>query len=280
MLEIKWREDTGRPGERQTHIRHSDNGVTYMTFDPLDKESWLDNAFSTRLGGVSEGYFAEMNLCFGRGDPDETVRENFRIFGRAVGFSIDDLVISAQTHTTNVIRVGADDRGLGITRTEHLNDIDGLITNERYVGLILEFADCVPLYFADPVHHAIGLSHSGWKGTANRMGEVTVKAMQNAFGSDPADLIAVIGPSICQDCYEVSEDVACHFPASCLIDKGNGKYQLDLAEANRLILKESGLKPQNIYKPDLCTRCNPDLLFSHRATQGKRGNLGAFLMIK
>ena len=280
MINIKWRDGSASESEHYTHLHTAANGVTYLTFDPLDREDWLMNAFSTRLGGISQGYFAEMNLCFGRGDPDETVRENFRIFSEAVGFSIDQLVLSDQEHTTNVLRVTKADRGLGITRTDHLTEIDGLITNDPGVILYNEYADCVPLLFADPVHKAIGVSHSGWRGTAARMGEVTVRAMKREFGTDPADLIAVIGPSICQACYEVGEEVACHFPATCLIDKGNGKYQLDLAEANYLILNESGLKPEHIYRPELCTSCNRDWLFSHRATQGRRGNLGAFLMIR
>ena len=138
----------------------------------------------------------------------------------------------------------------------------------------------------DPVHHAIGLSHSGWRGTVARMGKCTLEAMQNAFGTEASDVYCAIGPSICQDCYEISEDVAVQFMQAfpghtpeILIDKGNGKYQLDLWKANEIVLLDAGVKKDHLEVTDVCTCCNPELLFSHRASHGKRGNLGAFLCL-
>ena len=161
------------------------------------------------------------------------------------------------------------------------------MTDEPDVVLATFYADCVPLFFVDPVKKAIGLSHSGWRGTVGKIGKVTVEKMTEEFGSDPADLYAAVGPSICQDCYEVSEDVALQFKekfakeyhSRLLLEKGGGKYQLNLWEANVCVFQEAGIKKERILMPGICTCCNPDFLFSHRASQGKRGNLAAFLGI-
>ena len=149
-----------------------------------------------------------MNLSFTRGDDPEKVRENFRRMGMVIGFETKDLVLSDQTHTTNVRLVTEADRGKGFDRERDYTDVDGLVTDTPGLMLVTIYADCVPLYFVDPVHKAVGLSHSGWKGTVHRIGKVTLERMKEAFGTRPEDVQAAIGPSICQDCYEVSEDVA------------------------------------------------------------------------
>jgi hypothetical protein len=164
--------------------------------------------------------------------------------------------------------------------------VDGLVTDEPGVILATFYADCVPLYFVDPVHRAIGLSHSGWRGTVGRMGRQTLETMAREFGTKPQEVLALVGPSICMDCYEVSADVADAFLAEfpghegeILLDKGKGKYQLDLWATNAIVLREAGILPEHLSVAGLCTCCHPDLLFSHRASHGKRGNLGAFLML-
>ena len=263
-------------------------GVTYLSYPAFTQYPWLVHGFSTRLGGVSQGMYSSMNLSFSRGDEKEAVMENYRRLGAAVGFLPEDVVTSDQTHTTNVRIVTEKDRGSGITRPRDYSDVDGMITDVPGLVLGTFYADCVPLFFVDPVHRAIGLSHSGWRGTAGRMGEVTVKKMEQTFGSRPQDIYAAIGPSICQDCYEVSEDVIEQFRTAfdpkdwdhLFYRKENGKYQLNLWEANRRILREAGVCEERISMPNLCTCCNPEFLFSHRASKGKRGNLGAFLGIR
>ena len=151
------------------------------------------------------------------------------------------------------------------------------------------YADCVPIYLVDPVRRAIGLCHSGWRGTVQGIGEVTVRKMTEAFGSQPEDLIGCIGPSICADCFEVGPEVAEEFfrafPAGshqqlCPFHGQTGKYHVDLWLANRLVLRRAGLKEEQIYTTGLCTKCNPEIFFSHRAMGAKRGNLGAFLCLK
>ena len=264
------------------------NGVPYFVFENLENTGLVRHGFSTRLGGVSEGCLSSMNLSFTRGDDPEKVRENFRRMGMVIGFETKDLVLSDQTHTTNVRLVTEADRGKGFDRERDYTDVDGLITDTPGLMLVTIYADCVPLYFVDPVHKAVGLSHSGWKGTVHRIGKVTLERMKEAFGTRPEDVQAAIGPSICQDCYEVSEDVAQAFMdefADQLDDrlvyrKGNGKYQLNLWNANERILLEAGIRPEHLRITNICTCCNHELLFSHRASHGQRGNLAAFLGLK
>ena len=268
-------------------VIHKRNEIEYLTFPALEETNVVTHLFSTRLGGVSSGHLGTMNLSYSRGDEKACVDENFRRISEILGTSPEDFVFTDQTHTANVRRVSREDKGKGILRERDYQDIDGLVTNEPGVVLSAFFADCVPLYFVDPVNRAIGLAHSGWKGTVQKIGKVVVERMQKEFGSDPADLVAAIGPSICQDCYEVSEDVTEQFQSAfpgkealLLEAKGGGKYQLDLWEANRQVFLEAGITQEHISITDICTCCNPKFLFSHRASQGKRGNLGAFLVLK
>lgn len=252
----------------------------------LDETGIVRHCFTTRYGGVSEGMFSKLNLSFTRGDVKESVEENYRRIAEAMGVPYEKIVCSDQTHTTNVRVVTEADAGTGIIRPKDYTDVDGLITNVPEITLATFYADCVPLYFVDPVHHAIGLSHSGWRGTVARMGKCTLEAMRREYGTKAADVYCAIGPSICQDCYEVSEDVAVQFEeafsgheSEILLNKGNGKYQLDLWKANEIVLLEAGVKAEHLAVTDVCTCCNPELLFSHRASHGKRGNLGAFLCL-
>lgn len=262
--------------------------VLYLTYPILDQTGIVKHGFSTRIGGVSEGYLGSMNLSFTRGDKAEAVRENYMRMAKALGVDADSFVFSQQTHTTNVRTVRFQDKGRGLLAPLTYQDVDGLITNVPGLTLTTFYADCVPLFFVDPVHKAIGLSHSGWRGTVGRMGAVTLQRMQEEYGTDPANVIAAIGPSICQDCYEVSEDVIQEFQNAfepkfhkqLFYRKENGKYQLNLWAANEIVLTEAGVPREQIAITNVCTCCNGDKLFSHRASQGKRGNLAAFLALK
>lgn len=275
-----------------------ENGVEFpfLAFPLLAEQEWLTHCFTTRMGGASEGIFATLNFSFSRGDDPEAVQENFRRVSEALGVKYGDFVLSDQTHTTNVRRVTRADAGNGLAREKMFFNTDGLITDEPGLVLSTFYADCVPLYFADPLHHAIGLSHSGWRGTARKMGRITVEAMEREFGSRPEELICAIGPSVCRDCYEVGEEVAREFQELCgetvtkedpklrgdgvVKEKGDGKYLLDLWRANELILREAGVLAEHIAVTNICTCCNHAYLFSHRASKGRRGNLGAFMAIK
>ena len=262
--------------------------VPLLTFPELDRLPFLRHGLTTRAGGVSEGYLASLNLSFSRGDREEAVRENFHRVAETLGVTEEQFVFTDQTHTANIRIVTEEDAGKGLTRPRDYHDIDGLVTNVPGLVLSAFTADCVPVLLADPVNRAIGLCHSGWRGTAGRITREALRIMRETYGTDPADVICGIAPSICHDCYEISRDVAEVFAAEfagheaeILTDGYPGdKFHLDLWQANRIVLEEAGVLPGHISVTDICTCCNPDLLFSHRASRGKRGNLGAFLMLR
>lgn len=264
--------------------------VPYLEFTPLIDIPFITHGFSTRLGGVSTGMFSSLNLGAGSSvyhDSSDNIKENFIRITESIGVEPDSLVISDQVHKTVVRLVNNNDRGKGFTVPRDYKEIDGLITNTPNVTLVTKYADCVPLFFVDPVKKAIGLSHSGWKGTVGRIGQITIDEMVCAFNSNPKDIIAVIGPSICADCYEVGEEVAVKFMyvfsdniSAILLKNDKGRYQLNLWEANRRVLLDAGLSDEHIHISKVCTSCNHELLFSHRKTGGKRGSLAAFLAIK
>ena len=282
-MEIRWH------SRKEPELKVHEHGeVVWLSWPKLDECRDFVHGFSTRLGGVSRGYLGSMNLSVSGSDDPKLIRENYRRLGEAAGFSPADTVISHQTHTANVRLMTEEDRGCGLFRERPYENVDGMITETPGIVLVTFYADCVPLYFVDPVHRAAGLSHSGWRGTVQKIGLETVRKMRECFGTRPEDLLCAIGPSICQDCYEVSRDVIDAVNASFGPDTGrglyyrkeNGRYQLDLWEANRAVLLEAGVRPEKISMPNLCTCCNPELLFSHRASGGKRGNLAAFLGIR
>lgn len=274
--------------EEEVFVVREEKGVTFLQFQGLNQCEIIEHGFSTRIGGVSEGIFSSMNLSYTRGDKEDAVTENFKRFAAAMGVECENYVFSDQTHTTNIRVVTEKDRGKGFTKDRDYTDIDGLVTNVKGLVLSTFYADCVPLYFVDSKRKAIGLAHSGWKGTVGEIGRKIIETMEKEYGSKAEDILVAIAPSICRKCYEVSEDVASEFMkifpkeewVKIMDDKGNGKYQLDLWESNKKILLRSGILKEHLFVTNLCTCCNSELLFSHRASQGKRGNLGAFLMLK
>lgn len=269
-----------------TMILHNGD-VPYLTYKKLDDISCIRHAFSTRLGGVSGGEFTSMNLSFGRGDSDANVHENYRRLCKAAGFLYESLTASKQIHETVVRRVSGENRGVGIRKPADMPSVDALVTNDHNVTLVTYYADCTPVFFVDPKVKAIGLAHAGWRGTVGEISKKVVEKMTADFGTNPSDLICAIGPVIGKCCYEVSLDCAGEFTRlfgadSPVITKTDNpdKFMIDLALANKLVLVDSGVKEENIVISDLCTRCNSDLLWSHRATGGKRGTMSAFMQIK
>ena len=262
--------------------------VPYLEYPLLTDTQIVHHGFSTRLGGVSQGCYASMNLSFTRGDDEAAVRENYHRIAKSIGVKCENMVLSQQTHTTNVRVVTEKDKGKGIVKPLDYTDVDGMVTNIHGICLVTFYADCVPLYFVDPVQKAIGLSHSGWRGTVGKIGKETIRKMEEQYGSDPKDILAAVGPSICKDCYEVSEDVILEFQKNfkerywkdLFYRKENGKYQLDLWKANEIIFKESGILPEHIAVTNVCTHCNSEILYSHRTSGDRRGNLAAFLALK
>ena len=269
----------------KTLSSRQEGAVLYYSFPAFDALGFVRHGFSTRLGGVSEGTFASMNLSFTRGDDEAAVRENFHRFCAAIRVNAEDVVISAQTHTANVKIVTAQDRGRGITRDKEYTDIDGLITNDPNVVLCTQYADCVPLFFVDPVKRVVATSHAGWRGTAAGIAAVTVEKMVAAFGCNPQDILTGIGPSIGYCCFEVDTpvyDAFCQVPVfdeGCFTANPGDKFHINLQEVNRRWMLKSGIKPEHITVTDLCTKCHPDVFWSHRITGDARGSLAAFIAL-
>lgn len=264
--------------------------VPYLHFHSFDRQKWLQLTFSTRLGGVSKGYLSTLNLGWDRGEPRENVCENYRRYCASIGSKSEKLVLSDQVHETTVRYVDERDCA-GTEIVKKLKDVDGMITDIPGLVLATSYADCVPLFFCDPVKRIVASSHSGWKGTVAGIGAETIRKMHK-MGCQPEDIEVLIGPSICQKCYEISEDVAKQFATAYEADEmeqilqkgrvtgeGEQKYQLDLWAANWFQLKRAGVQPEHIHLAGVCTCCNHELLFSHRASHGKRGNLNGFLRI-
>lgn len=262
-----------------------EEGVIFLRFPLIEQTNLVKHGFSTRLGGVSQGIYAAMNLSFGRGDKDADVKENYKRMAKALHTDTTHMVLSKQTHTANVRVVTKKDCGKGIHVPLDYTDVDALVTNEPGVMLVTFYADCVPIYLIDVKNRAIGLCHSGWRGTVKKISRCALAVMNKQYGTLPGDVTAAIGPSICGDCYEVSEDVVQEFEhifepelmPDIARKKENGKYLLDLWRANELILEEAGVPESQIQTTDLCTCCNPDIFFSHRASGGQRGGLAAFM---
>ena len=268
----------------------SGNHTVPLIESPLLQEiRGLRHGFSTRKGGVSKEHLSSLNLGFNLGDEKEKVLENFRILGSLFEAKPEDFVLTQQTHSVNVRHVGREDRGKGIFRERDYTDVDALMTDEEGVILSAFSADCVPILFYDKGHRAIASCHSGWRGTHGRILARVIEAMQREFSSKPEEIYIAIGPSICKNCYEVSEDVGeaflDAFPALREMTKNAApiervseeKFHIDLWELNRWIALENSIPAENISVSGYCTMERPDLFFSHRYSQGKRGVQGAFI---
>jgi len=261
--------------------------LPYLRFPMLDRYPEVRHGYSTRLGGVSTGYCSTMSFSVKCGDEVWQVKENFRRMAEAVGVSPDSLVLTDQVHGDVVLPVTREHRYDADGRTT-LRGVDAVVTDQWDVTLVCFTADCVPLFFYDPVHKAIGLAHAGWRGTVQQIGRKTLEQMRASYGCDPADIRVVIGPSICASCYEVSEEVAEEFrkqydekdQAQILLPGREEHYQLDLWQANKISLQQAGVPIEQIEISGVCTCCHAELLHSHRATGGKRGLLTGYLALR
>ena len=240
------------------------------------------HGFTTRFGGVSEGIFDSLNIAIKEGETEGNVRRNLQILGSALGFGLEDLVLTRQTHT-DIVRV--------VSRKDHLGcfhrdypECDGLVTCDKGVALMIFTADCTPLLFHDPVTGAVGAAHAGWRGTASVIGAKTVAAMVENFGCKPENIRAAIGPNIGGCCFETDADVpeamiaALGSEVEQFIRKSGEKYYVNLKEINALILRRAGVR--HIEISDACTACEHHRFWSHRVTRGQRGSQGAIIVCK
>jgi YfiH family protein len=257
---------------------HNHRAIPYFTFPGFDAQPGLCHAVLTRLGGVSPAPWDSLNLGWTVGDSRERVEMNYRLWAEAFGLRRQDLTTTWQVHGNRVLVADADHRG------GSLGQADALITATPYLPLVQRYADCTPILLYDPVRHACGIAHAGWRGTAARCAEATVQAMQVVFGCEPADMVAAIGPAIGPCCYEVGADVieamrASHRCADALLYPGPRSHTayLDLWQANAEQLREAGVR--HIEIAGVCTACRRDLFFSHRGDGGRSGRFGAFVML-
>jgi polyphenol oxidase len=252
--------------------------IPFFRFESFPKDGKQQHAVFTRLGGVSPAPFDSLNLSVSVADSKERVYANRRRAFGVYGRDNDTVVHAHLIHGATVTRVTQQQNG------QHVGPVDGLITNEPGCGLTMNFADCAPIFLYDPVRGAIGLGHAGWQGAVKDLPGALVRAMQAAFGSEPATLLAAIGPCIGACCYEVGEAVitAVHeayaYPGTLLIANSGPRPHFDLVAANRRNLQAAGVR--HVEASGFCTACRTDLFFSHRAEKGRTGRFGVMLMLK
>lgn len=241
------------------------------------------HGFTTRLGGVSTGYLASMNLGVRRGDTQENVQKNFEILGKSIGFDPQKAVFAVQVHRDDVRLVTAQDWGKGLyAHTDY--EADALITNTPETALFVFSADCGTILLEDRASGAVGACHAGWRGTALGIAEKTARAMMDKFGCKPENLYAALGPCIGKCCFETDGDVpeameaALGSLAAPAIVQTGEKYHVDLKYLNRVFLERAGLSPDHIDIISLCTACDTDTFWSHRRHGDKRGSLGAVIV--
>ena len=242
----------------------------------------VPHGFTTRLGGVSTGHLAGLNLGSHRGDDPKNVAENYRILTNWLGISRDDLVLTWQIHSDIVRQVTKADAA-GIDHRAY-PQCDALITNDPGTALLVFTADCTPILFHDPVTGAVGAAHAGWRGTAQDIGGKTVEAMVKAYGCRPENIRAAIGPNIAQCCFQTDRDVPDAMVALLgdqalpHIRQQGEKYYVNLKGINAQLLRNRGVT--HIEIAPQCTACDPKLFWSHRVTGDQRGSQGAIILCK
>ena len=272
--------------------RQEKDGVVFYAFEHMERTGLVRHGFSTKMGGVSEGVFASMNLSATRGDDMACVRENIRRMTHAMGMESAQTVFCEQVHETRVAVARPACYNEGIDHPDELKATDGLIANTEDVVLVTMHADCVPLFFLDPACKAVGMTHAGWRGTVADIAGETVRRMREEFGSRPADLLVGIGPSIGSCCFEVGLEVAAEFAEAFAETKpyarglllpsvaAEDKAYIDLQRTNEMLLMRAGVRPANIEIAELCTKCHPELFYSHRRDGQARGAMAAFMQLK
>lgn len=265
------------------HIKK--DGLEYFIFDNLARAG-VKHCFSTRIGGVSKGCFSSLNLAFREDDP-ENVRENYRRICSAIGTDSKNTVWTRQVHTDNIIEVTSADCGKGLFSERQEEGYDGIYTNEADVVLTGFSADCVLLFFYAPDVKAAAMTHSGWRGTVLEIGGKTADILAEKYGADKTKMLVGISPAIGKCCFQVDKPVVDEFlnklpwsNAFIEADKTTaGKFYIDLHGINQKILENHGISAENIENSRICTKCHPDLFYSHRITGNARGSLAGLISL-
>lgn len=271
----------------ESFVLKKQGSLTFYTIPLFTATNLVVHGFTTRFGGISSGDYGSLNLGLHVGDDQDAVLENRRRVCQALDVDFKNLVAGNQVHGDEIMVVTKEHLGRGHDSMERaLPNVDALITNQVGVPLSSYYADCVPLFFLDPVNMVVGLAHAGWKGTVSSIAAKTVAKMNLEYGSKPADILAGIGPSIGACCYIVGNQVierlssAFNFWHELVKNCGDDHWMLDLWETNRRVLLAAGLKDENIAVAGICTSCNSDFLFSHRASGGSAGRMASLIMLK
>lgn len=270
------------------NLIHAHNNLWYGKFSIFPEEK-IVHAISTRFQGYSQKPFNSLNLALHVQDNIPNVLNNRRIFCEGLNLDYTKMTTCQQVHGNKVICVTNELIGKGaIDFSDTIFDADALVTNLPQVPLTLFFADCTPILIYDPINHAIGTAHGGWRGTVGQIVLHTVKMMQKNYGTSPKDCLAAIGPSIGACCYEIGEEVASKFrellpeysEQILQFHQDKQKYHLDLWQANALMLQQVGLLKNNIEIAHTCTACNHDIFFSYRADNGSTGRIASIICLR
>lgn len=264
-------------------ILNEKNGIKYFTFEKMNN---VRHCFSTRVGGVSQGCYESLNLAF-REDTRENILENYRRICSAIGVDYRNTFWTRQIHGDRIVRAVASDRGKGLFLDREEEGYDAVITDEKDIVLTGFSADCVLIFYYDPVNEAVGIAHSGWRGTVLGIGGKTVEAMGREFGTEPEALICGIAPAIGKCCFQVDRPVVDEFldkveGSEKYITKdeyNDGKYYIDLHSINEMILINYGVKRDNIENSRICTKCNSELFYSHRLMGNARGSMAGMISL-
>lgn len=256
------------------------NKVVYFAFDHL---RGVKAIFSSKIGGVSQGYFSSMNLSYSRGDCSEDVRENYMRFSEAIDVPLNQMFFSDQVHGAEILQVNKDLLKQARNHEATFRGYDGLVTDESNVALVTAHADCIPVYFYDPVKKVVGLAHGGWQGTYKEITSKMIKIFIEVYESNVEDIRLSIGPGVCQNCYQVSLDLIDKFrqkfPNEAFY-KGVDQRYLDLKGIHAYQGINLGILEENIVISHLCTACRQDLFYSHRRSGQKRGGHIAVMMME
>lgn len=279
-------------------MKFNKKAIPYYSFESLNNLGFVNNAFTSKEwypDGMDGKPAYDLKVYWRPGEDIDEITETNRVFLEQLGASVDKLVTVNQKHTANIHVATKEDVGQSLLRDKFLFT-DGIVTNVPGAVLVIDVADCTPLFFADPVNKAVGIAHAGRKGTQQHIDQEVIAAMMREYGSKPEDIIACIGPSICQECYEVGDDVgeefwedwskgfimgqAAGFAKEDVMKRMGVKYHIDIWEANRLSLIEAGVKPENIEVSGICTRCNKDRFYSFRGDGGIINENAGYISIK
>lgn len=265
--------------------KFKNDDVVYFKIPSFDESGLVKHCFTSRIGGVSKSPYDSLNLGTKTRDNYEDISRNYEIICKALGMDTKDIVISDQVHKDRILIVGEEHKGNILALNKGLHEIDALITEKKNITLVTLYADCVPIFVLDRKREIIALAHGGWRGTVKKIGKKVINRMVSEFGTNPNDCVAGIGPSIGKCCYEVDDYVVTQFKESYnkitdfTVRKDNGKYLLDLWNANKISLVEAGVPCENITISNICTKCNNDIFFSYRADNGVTGRMAAIMQL-